>query len=53
MAYEYRGKDYPCFYKSIKMSIAMPKKERRKWFSEKVIKKWKKENPKGEYRGSF
>lgn len=54
--YEYRGKDYPCYggkKGDVKMHKAMSRKERREWFNDEEIDKWKRATPKGEYQGSL
>jgi len=52
--WEVRGKDYPIMSKEgVKLPLAMTKRERRKWYSDKEIEEWRKEYPDGERRGSL
>ena len=52
--FEKRGLDYPPYSKDgIKMSLVMTTDERREWFSDEEIEKWKKENPNRKFTGSM
>ena len=48
---EIRGRDYPIFKDGIKMSLCMETEERRAFFTDGEIAKWRKEFPRGERQG--